>query len=75
KDSHHFRVIQSLKFTLEINDKTIRKFDVFRKKRNISEYDRAGSVSIAEFDEMIALAEFLYKSASSWMKKNHADLI
>ena len=57
------------------NDKTIRKFDVFRKKRNISEYDRAGSVSIAEFDEMIALAEFLYKSASSWMKKNHADLI
>ena len=75
KDSHHFRVIQSLKFTLEINDKTIRKFDVFRKKRNISEYDRAGSVSIAEFDEMIALAEFLYKSASSWIKKNHTDLV
>ena len=75
KDSHHFRVIQSLKFTLEINDKTIRKFDVFRKKRNISEYDQAGSVSISELDEMIALADFLYKSASSWMKKNHADLI
>ena len=67
KDAHHFRVIQSLKLTLKSEDKFILKFDAFRKKRNISEYNHAGSISGTELDEMIGLAKDLRKSAEAWI--------
>jgi hypothetical protein len=57
--NHHYRVIQSLEFTLGTEPATIAKFDIFRKKRNIADYDRAGAVSETEADEMRQLAESL----------------
>jgi hypothetical protein len=67
KDAHHYRVIQSLKFTIGTEDKKIQKLDAFRKKRNISEYDHAGSVSMTELREMIGLADDLRKSVEAWI--------
>ena len=48
RDNHHYRVIQSLEFTTAPDRKFIDTFDSFRKKRNISSYDVAGSVSDKE---------------------------
>ncbi|OGD18067.1 MAG: hypothetical protein A2W03_14445 [Candidatus Aminicenantes bacterium RBG_16_63_16] len=67
KDAHHFRVIQSLKFTIGTDDKEIQKLDAFRKKRNISEYDRAGSISETELSEMIGLSEELRITVEAWI--------
>lgn len=44
-ESHHFRTISSLIQTIGANREMVDKFDAFRKKRNISQYDRAGIVS------------------------------
>jgi hypothetical protein len=38
RSNHHHRVIHSLEFTLGTGAVTIRKLDVFRKKRNIADY-------------------------------------
>jgi len=62
-EAHHYRIIQSLRYTLRSDDKLIMKLDAFRKKRNISEYDHAGSVTKTELDDMIDLASGLRKSA------------
>src|ERR1700736_6504597 len=43
RDNHHYRVIQSLQFTSSPDRRTIDTLDRFRKKRNISSYDLAGS--------------------------------
>src|ERR1700756_3715078 len=51
RDNHHYRVIQSLEFTTAPGSKLIATFDSFRKKRNISSYDLAGSVSDKEAQE------------------------
>lgn len=67
KDAHHYRVIQSLKFTLRTEDKIIKKFDAFRKKRNVSEYNHAGAVTAIELDEIIVLAGNLHKSVEAWI--------
>jgi len=67
KDAHHFRVIQSLKFTLGTEDRIIQKLDAFRKKRNISEYNHAGAITAIELNEMIALAGNLRKSVEAWI--------
>ena len=37
-----------VEFTLGVEAASIRKFDVFRKKRNITDYERADTISDAE---------------------------
>ena len=49
--------------------------DGFRKKRNISDYDRSGAVSDQEAREMFILARTLRKSVGDWLKKNHPVLL
>lgn len=51
RDNHHYRVIQSLEFTIAPGAKFIATFDGFRKKRNVSSYDLAGAVSEKEWDD------------------------
>lgn len=69
--NHHHHLIQSLGLTIGANANTIGKFDILRKKRNISDYERAETVSDLEADEMRKLAESLRKTVGAWIKKNH----
>jgi hypothetical protein len=75
RESHHHRVIQSLEFTLAPERKTIDTFDRFRKKRNISSYDIAGSVSDKEAHEMFELAATLRAKVEAWIRKNYPKLL
>lgn len=50
------------------------KFDVFRKKRNVSDYERAGTISDAEARDIIALAQRLRKDLLVWIAKNSPAL-
>jgi hypothetical protein len=54
REAHHYRTIQSPAYTLRLDSNTIAEIDAFRKKRNISDYERTGSVSMGEVNEMIA---------------------
>lgn len=74
-ESHHHRVIQSLEFTLAPDRKMIDTFDKFRKKRNISSYDVAGSISDKEAKEMYELAATLRAKVDRWIRKNHPTLL
>jgi hypothetical protein len=65
-------LIQSLSYTIEADDKLIIQFDMFRKKRNISDYLRAGEISDLEVKEMIALAKNLRRCVKKWIKTNSA---
>jgi uncharacterized protein (UPF0332 family) len=75
KDSHHYRVINSLEHTIRADGKLISSFDSFRKKRNTSEYDRAGAVSENELEDMIALAKYLYEAVKKWIQAERPDLM
>ena len=50
------------------------KFDVFRKKRNVSDYERAGTISDADARDIIALAQRLRKDLLVWIAKNSPAL-
>jgi hypothetical protein len=75
KNAHHYRVIESLRFTLNSEDKLIRKLDAFRKKRNLSEYNHAGAVTAVELGEIVVLAEDLRKSVESWIMAQFPSLL
>ena len=75
REAHHYRVIQSLGFTIELDKGLIQKLDQFRKKRNLSDYERAGLVSEQEADEMETLARDLRKKVEAWLKTNQPHLL
>ena len=75
RDNHHYRVIQSLEFTTASSRNFIDTFDSFRKKRNISSYDLAGSISDKEAEAMFQLAKQLRVDVETWIKKNYPQLL
>ncbi|MDH7513044.1 MAG: hypothetical protein QHH14_08870 [Clostridiales bacterium] len=75
RDGHHYRIIQSLAYTIGAGADMIARLDGFRKKRNISDYERSGAVSAHEAKEMLILARMLRKSVGDWLKNNHPNLL
>jgi len=75
RDQHHYRVIRSLRETLRIDVQTVTVFDAFRKKRNVTGYERIGLVSDADADAMRALAVGLRDDVVAWIEKDHSDLL
>jgi len=74
RDNHHYRVIQSLGFTIAPGRRVIDTFDAFRKKRNLSSYDAADAIADREADEMHQLAIHLRAGAEAWIRKTRPDL-
>jgi hypothetical protein len=75
RDAHHYRVIQSLRETIGVDAGVVATFDAFRKKRNITGYERIGLVSDADADAMRALAVQLRDGVVAWLTKHHARLL
>ncbi len=75
RESHHFRAIQSLTFTLGCDAPLIAQLEAFRKKRNQSDYERAGAISAQEAREMIDLAKRLRDGLLPWLRHAHPDLL
>jgi uncharacterized protein (UPF0332 family) len=74
RDSHHYRTIQSLAYSINADPKLIIQLDRFRKKRNLGTYEIAGAVSDQEAEEMIMLAVNLRKQVEEWLRENHPGL-
>ena len=75
RDARHYRVIQSLAYTIKADERLITQLDKFRKKRNISDYERAGAVSEQEAKEMFTLAENLRNEVEKWLRSNYPKLL
>lgn len=75
RESHHFRVIQSLRETIGTEAAVVATFDAFRKKRNITGYERIGLVSDADAETMRTLAVRLRDDVLEWLRKHHATLL
>ena len=75
RDSHHYRVIQSLAYTIKADERLITQLDKFRKKRNISDYERAGALSEQEAKEIFALAKNLRNEVEKWLRSNYPELL
>jgi hypothetical protein len=75
REAHHYRVIQSLAFTIGSTQSTIVRLDVFRKKRNLGEYERAGATTEQEAREMVALAREISREVRAWLAAHHPELV
>ena len=75
RDQHHYRVIQSLSLTIGAKPAEIATWTRFRKKRNVSDYDRAGTTSEGEVAELRKLAADLRERVLAWVKTDHPEFL
>ena len=75
REQHHYRVIQSLAYTIEAESTLITELDQFRKKRNLSTYEYAGTISDYEANRVIELAIEIRDRVVTWLHRKHPDLI
>lgn len=75
RELHHYRVIQSLAYTIKTDANLINLLDQFRKKRNIGGYEQVGMVSGQESKEMLELALQLRQDVAKWLRENHPHLL
>jgi hypothetical protein len=75
RDSHHYRALQSLAFTIGSPPSVIARLDLFRKKRNLGGYERTGAVSDQEAAEMRDLAQEIAAEVRRWLEENRPDLM
>jgi hypothetical protein len=75
RESHHYRIIQSLAYTIGASSGLIAQFDQFRKKRNIGDYERAGTTSDQEAKEMFFLAKNIRSDVEAWLRDTHPELM
>ena len=54
---------------------SVRRFDQFRKKRNLGAYERSGVVSDQEAKEMGQFARALRKDVEQWILAEHPELL
>lgn len=75
QEGHHYWSIQSLAFTMKLDSKNIDQLNAFRRKRNVVDYERVGTVSELEIKSMVALAKELRVRVIEWLKKNYPQLV
>ncbi|OHB64712.1 MAG: hypothetical protein A2Y76_06490 [Planctomycetes bacterium RBG_13_60_9] len=75
RDSPHYRALQSLGLTVGVSPETLRYLDAFRKKRNLTGYERIGAVSDKEVEEIMVTAWAVRRQVEEWIKTTHPDLL
>lgn len=75
RNQHHYRVLQSLRLTIDVDEGVVAALEVFRKKRNLTGYERAGLVSETDALEMHRLAVMLRDRVTTWLARSHRLLL
>lgn len=73
--AHHWRLIESLEYTLGLTPGQVKELQDYRKKRSLSVYERAGVVAPGEADAALAAARRLRDRLSAWLAAEHPDLL
>lgn len=74
RDRAHERAILSLRYTVGVDGATVNLLDTIRRKRNQINYERAGTTSSAEANELHEIVTSLRGDVFRWLRKNHPRL-
>ena len=71
----HERAIRSLRFTVGLGKDLVDTLDAVRRKRNIGHYERAGTASSTDAEEVFGLACELRERVLDWLQREHSELL
>lgn len=71
----HERAIQSLRHTVGLDQDIVDTLDAVRRKRNLSNYERAGTASPSEADDVYQLVKGLRVQVVTWLEERYPELL
>jgi len=74
KNLNHYRTIQAMGIIFPERKTDVSYLDACRAKRNTAEYDRVGTISYEEAQELVDFVQELEPEVVRWLKKNHPEL-
>ena len=72
--AHHWRLIESLQYTLGLTAGQLKELQDYRKKRSLSVYEHAGIVTSTEADAALTAARRLRERLVAWLAAEHPKL-
>ena len=73
-ESKHYRVIQALPLVMGEGFSTVCAYlDSCRRKRNVSEYDAAGTISGKEAEDLLRTVREFKIEVETWLQHNHPE--
>jgi HEPN domain-containing protein len=72
---HHYRLVESLRYTVEAPAADVDLLQRMKKKRHVSDYEVAGAVSEREAQEMHELAVRVRGLVMRWLQERHPHLL
>lgn len=74
-ESKHYRVIQALPLVMGSQFSPKRDYlDNCRRKRNVSEYDAAGTISVKEAEDLLRTVKEFKVEVETWLTENHSAI-
>jgi hypothetical protein len=70
-DSHHYRALDSLQWTVGLDSPRIAMLQNFRKKRSAGVYEAVGTITQSDAEEMLDTARQLDKLVRGHLRSNH----
>jgi hypothetical protein len=72
---HHYRAIESLALTMGESSENVRFLDGCRKKRNVADYERSGTITEKELEEVLEYANDLRSRFADWLREHYPELL
>jgi hypothetical protein len=72
---HHYRLVESLRYTVEAPSRDVDLLQRMKKKRHVSDYEVAGAVSEREAEEMHDPTIRIRDLVVHWLHKHNPDLL
>ena len=72
---HHYRLVESLRYTVAAPATDVDLLQRMKKKRHVSDYEVAGAVSEREAEEMHELAVRIRSLVRQWLRAHHPHLL
>jgi uncharacterized protein (UPF0332 family) len=75
RSAQHYRVIQSLEYTIGLDPVIVDRINKLHKKRNVASYTSAGVISKKEAEEMLNLARDIRQKVEKWLRDVRPELM
>jgi hypothetical protein len=75
KERHHERLLDSLRYTVEIDQRLLKQLHDVRRARNAMTYEQLGDTTPADAESIITRARGIREAAAAWLRARHGDLV
>jgi len=72
--AHHYRAVESLAYTLGLEEGRVRELDRYRRKRAAVVYQDTGLVTPQEAESALAIARALQQQLLAWLADKHPEI-